>query len=168
MNPLHLASRAFSGPAFLCQLAAVLALAGVAPAAQAQRFAASASGQEVTDAQTGLTWRRCAEGMAWSGSTCTGSYGSFTHEQALVHARDQAGWRLPNAKELQSLVDKTRTAAPFIDVTAFPGTPGTVFWTSTPYAANPSSAWYVYFVNGYVNYSLRRHAYAVRLVRASQ
>lgn len=142
-------------------------LAGV-PAAQAQsRYTVSADGQEVTDAQTALVWRRCAEGLAWNDSTCAGTLRYFNHEAALAHARDQAGWRLPNVKELETLVDKARTASPFIDVLAFPGTLATSFWTSTPYTANPSRAWGVYFYSGGVGNDSRGGDGAVRLVRAS-
>ena len=121
----------------------------------------------MTDAKTGLIWHRCSEGQTWdlATTTCTGSAATFTHEGALTQARTQSGWRLPNVKELSSLVDKSRII-PSIDVTAFPGTQSAWFWSSSPYAGNASSAWYVYFYNGYVNdYYSRTDGYHVRLVR---
>jgi Protein of unknown function (DUF1566) len=58
------------------------------------------------------------------------------------------GWRLPTQKELFSLVDRTRAAAPFIDPTAFPGGGGP-FWSSTPVAGSPANVWwYVDFDRG--------------------
>jgi hypothetical protein len=133
----------------------------------------NSDGSEVVDHQTGLTWRRCAEGMTFDGSTCAGSFRSFDRGSALPYARDQPGWRLPNVKELQTLVDESRTA-PGIDVNAFPGTPATWFWASTPYVADPNFAWIVHFSNGGGAYVNNRQNFsfgvdgAVRLVRASE
>jgi len=141
-------------------------------AQQAARFTYSADGQEVTDQATGLIWRRCAEGMAWASSTCTGSALNFTHENALTRAKTEAtasgkAWRLPNVKELSSLVDRSR-CYPAIDVAAFPATPSSWFWSSSPYAGGSYSAWLVSFYNCYVSYNFRFNGNAVRLVRASQ
>jgi hypothetical protein len=71
---------------------------------------------------------------------------------------------LPNVKELSSITDKTRVS-PAIDVTAFPATPSSRFWTSTPYAGNAASAWYVGFGNAYVYGYSRSGTVQVRLVR---
>ena len=166
---LHTMKNTFASAFFLRPgtALALMLLAGVATAQAQGRYTVTANGQEVSDAQTGLTWRRCAEGMAFNGSTCTGRVSGFKHEEALAHARDQAGWRLPNVKELQTLLDVSRTI-PSIDVSAFPGTPASDFWTSTPFAANPSLAWYVNFSSGSVSNYGRGNDDAVRLVRASQ
>ena len=150
-----------------------LALLGLASSgAQAAPFTISADGQEVTDQASGLIWRRCAEGMSWDGTTCAGSASTYTHENALVRARTEAAssakaWRLPNVKELSSIVDRSRIS-PAINVAAFPATPSTWFWSSSPYAGDSVSAWFVLFGNGYVYYNYRGNDYAVRLVRASQ
>jgi hypothetical protein len=58
------------------------------------------------------------------------------------------GWRLPTIKELQSIVDLSQTAAPYIDPTAFPSTPSNYFWSSSPLAGSSSDAWNVSFGNG--------------------
>lgn len=159
----------------LPRLALTLALPLLAlGSAHAQsRFTVIADGHEVVDNRTGLTWRRCAEGLAFNGSTCAGSRWVFTHDTALAHARDQAGWRLPNVKELQTLVDKSQMA-PSIDTSAFPGTPAVWFWTSTPVAFDSPLAWIVHFSNGGGVYLARRELYesgdggGLRLVRGGQ
>ena len=135
--------------AALCGVALV---AGCAGSAMAQtRFTISANGEEVTDSKTSLTWRRCVSGMTWTGSACGGAASLFTHEQALAHAQAQSGWRLPNVKELASLVDETRID-PAIDTSAFPNTPSEEFWVSTPQASNnPIMAWMVEFYSGVVS-----------------
>ena len=137
------------------------------------RYTVSADGQEVTDNQTKLIWRRCSEGMNWDGSTCAGVARTFTHEAALQRATAQASstgiaWRLPDVKELASIADKSRSY-PAIDPAAFPATPADVFWSASPYVGYSGNAWVVHFVNGYVNNSyLRRNSHYVRLVRAGQ
>jgi len=133
------------------------------PAQAQSRYSYSTDGGEVTDSQTGLVWRRCAEGMSWSGTTCSGSASLYTHEAALARAKTQSGWPLPNAKELSSLVDIGRSDLA-IDPVAFPATPPVSFWTSTPYAGDPAFAWGVSFGYGSVSNS-NRSGNRVRLVR---
>lgn len=130
--------------------AAIFLLCVAAPAQAQTRFSYSADGSEVTDQSTRLTWRRCVEGMSWSGSGCTGTAGSFTHSQALVRAQAQTGWRLPNVKELASIVDDTRSN-PAIDPNAFPDTPTENFWSTTPQVGFPQLAWLVRFYDGLVS-----------------
>lgn len=139
------------------------------------RFVPSASGEEVTDTQTGLIWRRCSEGQIWSGrsSACSGSYALYNWSNALAHAKSTAdstgvAWRLPNVKELSTLVHRG-SISPAIDSSVFPNTPLTnYFWTSTAYAGGASNAWYVFFDDGNVQYYYRSNKGAVRLVRTGR
>lgn len=135
----------------------------------ATRFTYSSTGAEVTDAQTGLIWQRCSAGQTWSSatSTCTGGTLVYAHADALAYAKTQTLWRLPNVKELASLVNFTR-AAPAIDATVFPGVlsaAGVGYWTSTPDVQAPASAWSVEFGLGAVTSTARSSANFVRLVR---
>jgi Protein of unknown function (DUF1566) len=131
-------------------------------------FTVSADGLEVTDAKTGLIWRRCAEGMIASVSGCTGLATLHNHVAALSLANSQAGWRLPNVQELMSIADRGRQN-PSIDGVAFPATPTTYeFWSSSPVVGNAPYAWLVYFYDGVVYGSYRDNASYVRLVRAGQ
>ena len=138
------------------------------------RYTYSADGSEVMDAKTGLTWQRCSLGQTWSGSTCTGTASSLTHENALVQAKAQAiasgkGWYLPNVKELTSIQQVAEsTIGTSIDLTAFPATSQSIYWTSTPVTPYVYSAWWVNFAsnnNSYFNY--RYNSLRVRLVRAT-
>ncbi|MBS0448268.1 MAG: DUF1566 domain-containing protein [Proteobacteria bacterium] len=101
----------------------------------AQRFRALPDDpQEVRDA-LGLVWRRCVEGMTFDGTTCTGTPLALGWTDALAHVQQEAAaagiaWRLPNAKELGSLLDHTRPG--HIDPRAFPGQPADAQWTSSP------------------------------------
>jgi hypothetical protein len=146
-------------------LAALSLLAGLAGTAQAQaRYSYSSNGSEVTDTKTGLIWRRCSEGQSWSAGACSGTAASYTHEQALAQAKTQTGWRLPNVKELSSLVDSSRVN-PAIDITAFPATPSSWYWSASPFAGNAALAWGVNFGSGGVSLNLRDGYGQVRLVR---
>jgi hypothetical protein len=125
------------------------------------------TGAEVTDLKTGLVWARCSLGQTWSGSACTGTASTHTHQDALTLANSASGWRLPNVKELASIADKG-CLSPAIDVVAFPNTSANAYWSSTAYVGYPSYAWFVEFGNGDVGYNFRSNSSRVRLVRASQ
>jgi len=133
--------------------------------AQGERFVFSAD--EVTDRMTGLVWRRCSEGQTWDAVTCTGTATRFTWQGALDQAHAAAaggtGWRLPNVKELFSLIDFAGVN-PSTDPLAFPNTPGDWAWTST-FSLFPDLPWGVSFEVGHVNHVPRGGPFPVRLVR---
>ena len=133
------------------------------------RYTVQAGGVEVLDTQTGLVWQRCSLGQSWNGSTCAGSAGVYTWQSALQAARDLGnGWRVPNFKELQSLVEEA-CYSPAINETLFPATAtGTYYWTSSPVAGDGSSAWIVYFGYGSTSYGGKYNSYYVRVVRSGQ
>ena len=131
-------------------LAAVATIILVFPALAASdgRYTINTPGS-VTDNVTGLIWQQC--------------YVSDKHwDAALAYCEDLywAGfndWRLPNIKELESLVDKTRSE-PAINTDYFEvpfddnyGIIGGYFWSSSSRAQNPTSAWGVDFGYGYVS-----------------
>ena len=99
------------------------------------RFIPSIDGTEVKDTMTRLVWRRCAEGMVWNrvAQTCDGVPLQLQWREAFDYVRDNrsGGWRLPNVKELFSIVD-FEVQNPAIDRMAFPNTPNGLFLTSTP------------------------------------
>ena len=135
------------------------------------RFSANGDGT-VTDKATGLIWKQCAEGL--SGADCTtGNATPFTWQAALQRAAeaDFAGsslWRLPNKKELDSLVEQ-RCYNPAINNRIFSNTPtDKVFWSSSSNADNAGLAWIVNFNNGSLNYYGKDSANYVRLVRGGQ
>jgi Protein of unknown function (DUF1566) len=130
-----------------------------------------ALGDEVTDQKTGLVWARCSVGQVLSvgsfgiGSACTGDPSFLTHEQALSYAQARSGWRLPNVKELASLVQTCQT--PTIDIDVFPNTWTGRYMSSSPYVESASLVWTVDFSDGSVGSYYRIYPSAVRLVRAS-
>lgn len=141
-------------------------------AVSAQPYVVSSDGSEVTDQHTGLIWKRCSEGMSWNGATCAGTASAFTHEAALIQAASQAtstgvAWRLPNVKELSGITDKT-VVNPAIDSAAFPATPTSWVWSSTPYTGSSNQAWGIHLYAGVFGPSFRVNSGTVRLVRAGQ
>ncbi len=151
--------------------ATILALASLAAGplgtAQAQqRYSVSPDGQEVRDGKTSLSWRRCAEGMAWNGKACAGKPAKFSYVAAQKYLSAQAatGWRMPTKEELLSLVDKTQRK-PAIDGSAFPNTPAAMFWSTRAESKDNLNAWIVDFNGGHVFGNNGTKAPHLRLVR---
>ena len=113
------------------------------------------SGGTVYDTKTKLTWQQTVPSgtYTWAGAKtyCAGLNLGGT------------GWRLPTAKELQTIVDDSRTS-PAIDTTAFPATPSDYFWSSST-SAGSSIGWFVVFDYGYTGNLSRFIALDVRCVR---
>jgi hypothetical protein len=131
------------------------------------RWRMSPDGTDVTDVQAnGLVWRRCVEGQAFDGSTCTGSPSRMTHEGALAHAMTQAGWRLPNIKELTWIVEREQFE-PALDRAVWPGSPSEPYWSSTPEVRSPQLAWAIDFTRGAASAMPRASAHVLRLVHAA-
>ena len=150
---------------FGSRLAALSLLALAAASSQAQgRFTTSADGQEVTDTTTKLTWRRCAEGLAWDGKTCKGKLAKFSYATAKTAAAGAKGWRIPSRDELFGLVDMAKKK-PRIDPVAFPATPSAPFWASKQGSTDNLNAWLVSFANGKVRANLGEAKFPLRLVR---
>ena len=127
------------------------------------------SSGSVLHTPTDLVWKRCAEGQTWDGSTCDGEAVKYTWQEALKLAQeasdeDLLGWRLPNVKELASVVERM-CVRPAINTTLFPETPSDDFWTSTPSADDPERAWVVAFFNASHSIKEKNRYVYVRLVR---
>ncbi|MBK5103734.1 MAG: DUF1566 domain-containing protein, partial [Burkholderiales bacterium] len=124
----------------------------------------------VTDPATGLTWMRCSIGQTWDGSACSGSAINYTWDDAIVQTgttfAGQSDWRLPNMRELQTILDRTKFN-PAIDTAAFPDSPGSAFWSSTPDVDISTTAWYVNFGTGDVHTTDKGEPAPVRLVRGA-
>lgn len=126
----------------------------------------------VAHLKTGLIWKRCAEGQRWNGARCDGTPQLVSWGGALqlsVQASDAGAvdWRVPNRKELESLVEFCGHS-PAINLVQFPDTPAERFWTSTTFVDTPSRAWDVYFSDGYSGASGKSaDLLHVRLVRTA-
>ena len=148
----------------------------------------------VTDVTTGLQWMRFSLGQEWKKGACIGEAQTHTWQAALDAAKTlnlQGGyvglrdWRVPTKEELKSIVycssglPKTWNDTgkccegdydkPTIYQQAFPNTPISHYWSSSPYPFNSNGACGVNFSDGgSYGYGFRSDALVVRLVRARQ
>lgn len=151
--------RRLAGTALLGAAALILVAGPTAADAPAGRytFGTGAASGTVYDTKTKLTWQRAvpATQYGWTAakSTCAGL------------SLNGAGWRVPTIGELLSIVDFSQPAGPYVDPTAFPGTPADVFWCSTPVAGDSTAAWSVFFDTGFAYGTTRSTPIYVRCVR---
>lgn len=134
-------------------------------------------GSEVRDKVTGLIWRRCVEGMIWSGSTCVGTISRFTWEQALERAntakattaKPMSTWHVPEYAELYTLPEKA-CSSPAINSVWFPGQssvyPVSVAWSSESDGSSSGGSWGIDFDTGNVSRGNNNYNFSVRLVRS--
>lgn len=123
-------------------------------------------GTVVRHETTGLEWRRCAEGMSWNGSSCEWNHNPKTWKEALQQADTLSGWRLPNIKELHSIVEQCRTN-PAINQNVFPSQVDYSFnyWSATPALNSVDRAMQIDFNDGSINIRYQYNSYYIRLVR---
>ena len=114
--------------------------------------------ETVTDTCTGLMWQK----DTGNGGTPTGWCGALAYCEGLSLA-GQGDWRLPNPRELHSLVDYGRQG-PALDP-IFNTTEGTLSWASMSQIMNEVSGWYVDFQGGHSNTSRKANFHQVRAVR---
>lgn len=109
------------------------------------------SDQTISDNMYKLDWTKCSAGL--SGSNCsTGSATNHTWAQSLQYCDNltlagKSDWRLPNIRELYSLVVISNT--PKINSSFFPNTPTVIrHFSSTTVTATPANAWGIDFSDG--------------------
>ncbi|MFM2449292.1 MAG: hypothetical protein RIS44_1742 [Pseudomonadota bacterium] len=138
-------------------------------------FDVFSGGDEVRDSRTGLIWSRCSVGQSWSGTACEGIAKQFTAQEAQKIS--VTGWRLPNIRELSSLIScrgnkmlatidladglepvshhcEDRVSRPATYTSVFPmssddKTMG--YWSSSMEKKDSKNFWYVSFFTGTVN-----------------
>ena len=131
-----------------------------------ERFVDNGDGT-VTDACTRLMWQIDTADV--SGNGTIGEEDRLSWRDALKYCEnlDVAGysdWRLPNLRELQSIVDYGRWE-PAID-TMFGADSNWGYWSSSSVAQHPHDAWYINMTSGQVNYSQKSREDYPQYVRA--
>lgn len=103
----------------------------------------SLDGDMVIDNATGFVWARCSVGQRLSegSAKCTGTVAKLTYDDA-TKAKWPAGWRLPKADELKTIV-VADCENPSIDSEVFPGTAPDPYW-----AVDDEGCWIVNFGPG--------------------
>ncbi|KAB2834124.1 MAG: DUF1566 domain-containing protein [Candidatus Brocadia sp.] len=134
------------------------------------RFTDNGNGT-VTDNLTGLIWLKNAN---YLGSTRTWSDALVAANNlangigGLTDGSVQGDWRLPNVRELQSLIDYGRYNPALPAGHPFTNVQSVFYWSSTTYADTtniPNNAWYVYFYNGVLYVNGKTNSYSVWCVR---
>ena len=116
-----------------------------------------------TDNRTGLMWAKDGSAAGCNGGVTAIWEDAITACEDLTFAAYD-DWRLPNIKDLQSIVDYSRQS-PSINPTYFLNTQS-FYWSSTSYVPNSAnSAWGVAFTNGFINTGGKASIYSVRCVR---
>ncbi len=129
------------------------------------------------DSVTGLVWTACTEGQELADAGCDEEATPLTFEEGtascevLNSLNDGTGyagvsdWRLPTISELRTLVDYGE-AEPAIDISHFPDTVATWYWTSDQHR-NPGNAFCVNFESGNVLWWTKADQALVRCVSTS-
>lgn len=152
--------------AIIVSLAVFFLLKGVAAAG----YVDNGNGT-VTDTATNLMWQKCSAGQpndpGCSGAAAAyvwdGSQGAIGYCEGLTLG-GYNDWRLPNIKELTSIVDLT-TYSPSIKLAYFQNTQSSSYWSSTTLSDFTTSAWCVNFFDGITWGSDKANTYYVRCVR---
>jgi hypothetical protein len=111
------------------------------------RFTAQSDGAVVQDILTGLMWTSDAN---LGGPKDWGSAVDFC--QALDHG-GYSDWRLPNIRELQSLIDFGRFDPALPSGHPFTGWQPDNYWSGTMLADPSGDAWYMRLTDGYIDVS---------------
>ena len=135
----------------------------------------------ITDLNTGLMWEKnsfdgsihnAGTGYTWNTATAT--------RVATLNSSTFAGyndWRLPNVKELQSIIDYEKTSGPAVNpafnngcalnctVSTCSCTIAGGYWSSTSDERAPTDAWIVQFASGAVTNLGKSNGFSVRAVR---
>ena len=93
----------------------------------------------ILDKTTHLVWRQCSEGMSYDSSSqsCTGIPNTFNWHDALVQADlvthgIYSDWRVPNIKELASIIEHDRQSPAVHDIFAS-GVVDSYYFSSSPH-----------------------------------
>ena len=105
------------------------------------RFVKTLEGAAIQDNNTGLVWEQEPDRF----------HGTWT--EAAAHCKEksiagQAGWRIPNVKELSSLVDLSQHDAALPVGHPFSNIKSAVYWSGTPSEKDDMVAWHVSFFTG--------------------
>ena len=122
-----------------------------------------------------LEWMRCSVGQHWEKETCVGEVLMLSVPEAQEVVQrfsnlEGGRWRLPNVKELQTIVTKVENRPddfePNIDQETFPNTFAGPYWSSDQSFYSKQYQWSVNFFTGQsYNRFFPYQKLAVRLVR---
>jgi hypothetical protein len=121
----------------------------------------------VTDNLTGLIWLKnanCFGERSWSIASdyCAGL---GTGQCGLTDDSNAGDWRLPDIRELLTLVDYGNYEPALPSGHPFTGAKHNYYWSSKEYVGRPGYAWFVHMGHGYVGVVYKDHDYYLWPVR---
>lgn len=122
-------------------------------------LAYAGNGTTVTDNATGLIWQKQDDGVTKTWTV------ALAYCNANTAGLPGTGWRLPNQRELLSIVDYNYISPAINPI--FLSTRSGYYWSSTSFQ-NPGlqeQAWFVDFYGSYTYYDVKTGEYFVRCVR---
>jgi len=135
----------------------------------------------ITDSNTGLMWEKLSDDGTIHDKDNTYAWdNAFAVKIAVLNARSgfagHTDWRVPNYKELISIVNLQKwspsvseafntACTPGCTVTSCSCTQSSYYWSSSSYAFTPNFAWSVFFNVGASYANLKTSYHAVRAVR---
>lgn len=133
------------------------------------RFTDNGNGT-VTDNLTGLIWLKngnCFSSKTWN-DALTAANTLASGACGLSDGSVAGDWRLPNKKELESLVNRQQVnPATWLNTAGFSGLVASWYWSaSTASNSAPSYAWIYNLGSGHMSYSPKNNGYYVWPVRS--
>lgn len=120
------------------------------------------------DNVTGLTWVTNPGTDAGIGGTYEWNNATAIQVCENLNYAGYTDWRLPNIRELLSIVDYGAASAPRINTAAFPGTASGHYWSSTTSQEASNYEWYVDFSSGKNDIAWSLNPKYIRCVRGGQ
>jgi len=124
----------------------------------------------LTDNLTGLTWLKnagCLGGRNWP-SALTAANTLASGACGLTDGSVAGDWRLPNKRELESLINRRQTnPATWLNTVGFSNV-ANVYWSSSSYSANTNLGWYCILNTGQTTATDKGNYYNTWVVRGGQ
>ena len=127
------------------------------------RFTVQANTNVVLDNLTSLMWARNANlpGGQTTWSTAIDYCNNLTYG-------GYSDWRLPNVRELQSLIDFSQNTPVLPSGHPFTDVQSDYYWSSTTISSGSDYAWFIYLADGYTYYGAKATMFSVWPIRGGQ
>ena len=126
----------------------------------------------VTDNLTGLVWLKDAGCFTGTWANALSTVSAFNANSGTYscagYTATYSDWRLPNRKELRSLLDRSRSNPILPSGNPFSNAQSNYYWTSTTYAVKKNYAWEIDFWSGRENEGSKTLTRSIWPVRAGQ